>query len=379
MVQVARLVDELVVISPQPWFPLVHRVVEQYRHRPLVPAEDVIDGVRVLYPRFLSVPRYLKPLDPLSIAASLVLTLARHPELRRPDVLDIHCAYPDGLAGALVARFLGVPSVVTLRGHDVNDVPQAYPLRRLEVKAALALVDRVFSVAQALVEAALELGTTQDKCAVLSNGVDRTAFYPLDRVSCRQRLGLPAKGRMILCVGYLIRRKGQHLVAEALGQLRQESDGDDIFAAFVGSEGDEPGVMAEIEQLVQKYDLGDHLLLPGRVPHEELLQWYNAADVMCLASEKEGWANVLLESLACGTPVVGTRVWGTPEVISRPELGILVERTVPAIRQGLADALGRSWDREVIVDYAQQHTWEATARRVVQEFQGVVDSTTHNR
>lgn len=373
MVEVAKLVDELVVVAPQPWFPLVHRFVSQYQHRPDVPAEDVIDGVRVLYPRFFSIPRYIKPIDPFSIALSLLVTLARHPELRQADLLDVHCAYPDGLAGALVARLLGKPSTVTLRGHDINDVPQSYPIRRLEVKAALALADRIFGVARALVDGAIELGADEAKCAVLSNGVDAEKFHPSDKAECRRRLGLPVEGRMVLCVGYIIRRKGQHLVTEALGQLRQEEAFGDLFAAFVGGAGDEPGVLDEVERLAQQYELDDHLLLPGKASQEELVDWYNAADLLCLASDKEGWANVLLEALACGTPVVGTNVWGTPEVISSPELGVLVDRTVPAIREGLRQALTRSWDREAIVAHAHEHTWQRTAERVVEQLRAAIE------
>jgi teichuronic acid biosynthesis glycosyltransferase TuaC len=373
MVEVAKLVDELVVISPQPWFPLVHRFIEEYRHRDEVPSEDVVDGVRVLYPRFVSVPRYLKPLDPFSIALSLAVTLVLHPELRKADLFDIHCAYPDGLAGALVARLLGKPSTVTLRGHDINDVPQLYPVRRQEVKAALALVDRVFSVAKALADGAIELGTPADKCVVLSNGVDAKRFYPLDRKECRRRLGIPEEGRMVLGVGFLIKRKGYDLITRAVGELRRKGM-TDLFAAYVGGPGDEPAGKDEIDALIERYDLHGHVLLPGRADHEELLYWYNAADVFCLASEKEGWANVILEALACGTPVVGTNVWGTPEVIRTPDVGILVERTAEAIEAGLAEALEKEWDRDRIVAYAREHSWEATARRVVEQFEHVLRS-----
>lgn len=371
MVEVARLVDDLVVVAPQPWFPFVDRFIDQYKHRPDVPAEDVIDGVRVLYPRFLSVPRFLKPLDPFSIALSVGLTLLRNPELLGVDLVDIHCAYPDGLAGALLARLLGKPSTVTLRGHDINDVPELYPVRRQEVIAALALVDRVFAVAKALADGAVELGAPADKCVVLSNGVDATKFYPLDRRECRRRLGLPEEGRMVLGVGYLIKRKGYDLITEAVGELRKKGM-TDLFAAYVGGPGDEPGGMAEVEALIDRYELGDHVHLPGRVEHDDLVYWYNAADVFCLASEKEGWANVILEALACGTPCVGTNVWGTPEVIRTPEVGVLVERNARAIEEGLRSAVEKTWDRDFIVAYAREHTWEATARRVVEQFELVL-------
>jgi glycosyltransferase involved in cell wall biosynthesis len=173
-------------------------------------------------------------------------------------------------------------------------------------------------------------------------------------------------------VGYLIRRKGYHLITKALGELRRKEGYDDVFAAYVGSTGDEPGVVEEVEALMDEYDLRSHIHMPGRQDQEQLRLWYNAADVFCLASEKEGWANVLLESLACGTPVVGTNVWGTPEVINSPDVGILVERTAEDIERGLGEALDQPWDRDAIVAYARTHTWQATAERVVRQFEEVL-------
>ncbi len=375
MVEVAKLVEDLIVVSPQPYFPLVHRLVARYRHRPHVPKEDVIEGVRVLYPRFFSIPRYLKPLDPLSIALSLVITILQHPELRKSDVFDIHCAYPDGLGGVLAARLFRKPTTITLRGHDVNDVPAAYPLRRLEVKVALAWVDQVFSVARALVDAATDLGTPEEKCTVLPNGVDASLFRPLVQTACRRKTGLPLQGRMVLSVGYLVKRKGYHLVVEALGRLRRQGM-HDLFAAFVGDAGDEPGVLNEMRKLIAQYDLEEHVFMPGRVSQEELIYWYNAADIFCLASDKEGWANVLLESLACGTPVVATNVWGTPEVIRTPDVGILVERSVPAIEAGLKEGLSRLWDEAAIVRFAQEHTWQRTAKQVVEKLEALLAAST---
>lgn len=375
MVEVAKLVDDLVVVSPQPWFPLVHHLFpDKYSHRAQVPKEDVIEGVKVLYPRFFSIPGVVKWMDPFNMFVALLMTLKRHPELRDVDLFDTHCAYPEGLAGWAAARYFDKPSVVTLRGHDINEVPEWSSIHNVQVKLALRLVDKVFSVAKALADGAVELGAPRDKCVVLSNGVDTEKFHPLDKLESRRSLGLPEEGRMILAVGYIIRRKGQHLVTEALGKLRQEEGMDDVFAVFVGGPGDEPGVMEEVDRLMEQYGLKGVIHLPGKRPQEELVEWYNAADVMCLASSKEGWANVLLESLACGTPVVGTNVWGTPEVITSPDYGVLVERTVEDIRRGLGEALSRDWDRDAIVAYARQHTWEATAERVVQQFREVVDS-----
>ena len=112
--------------------------------------------------------------------------------------------------------------------------------------------------------------------------------------------------------------------------------------------------------------------LAGPKPPAELPLWYSAADIFCLASAREGWANVLLEALACGTPVVGTNVWGIPEVISSPKLGILTERTPEALAAAIGEALSRPWPREELVRHARGRTWEVVAGEVFTLFREVL-------
>ena len=102
----------------------------------------------------------------------------------------------------------------------------------------------------------------------------------------------------------------------------------------------------------------------GAFPNERLREWYSAADVSCLASSRDGWPNVVLESLACGTPVVATRVWGTPEILTSPELGVLVEQSESAIAAGLEAALTRKWNRELLVRHARTREWSVVGREV---------------
>src|SRR4029434_6498157 len=112
----------------------------------------------------------------------------------------------------------------------------------------------------------------------------------------------------------------------------------------------------------------------GNVPHAEMAGYYSAADVLVLASSREGWANVLLEALACGTPGVATAVFGTPEVITSRELGALVtERTAPAIAAALSLTLQRPFDRGRLRRHAEEHSWEGTAQGVFAVLEGVVE------
>ena len=116
--------------------------------------------------------------------------------------------------------------------------------------------------------------------------------------------------------------------------------------------------------------------LAGAVPHEELYLWYSAADLFCLASSREGWPNVVLESLACGTPVVATAIWGTPEIIQSECVGLLTQRSEQDLAKQLSVALHKSWRHDEIVEYTRRHTWEGVAASVYDVFAGVVNRKT---
>jgi glycosyltransferase involved in cell wall biosynthesis len=262
----------------------------------------------------------------------------------------------------LLARLLGKPLTVTLRGHDINEFPR-FPMRRRQIVSMLKGADRVISVAEALRREAIALGGREDKIETVSNGVLADLFLPRPRGEARTALNLDPACRLIVSVGHLIERKGHHLVIESLARL-VAAGRTDVHLAIVGGPGEEGDYQAAIEGVRDRLGLQARVILAGARSNDELPLWYNAADVSCLASSKEGWANVLLESLACGTPVVATNVWGTPEVVSDPAYGVLVERAPSALADGLSYALDASWDRAAIAAYASAHTWDRVAARV---------------
>jgi glycosyltransferase involved in cell wall biosynthesis len=229
------------------------------------------------------------------------------------------------------------------------------------IRRAALSADALVTVSGALRKVLEGLGVPGERIAVLRNGVDLSLFHPGGRGEARGRLGF-AK-RTLLSVGNLLPLKGHHLAIEALATLG------DVDLVIVG-EGPEREALANLARGLR---VDGRVRFTGALPQTALREYYAAADALVLASSREGWPNVLLESMACGTPVVATRVGGTPEIVASPEAGELMrERT----REALADAVGillaRAPDRARTRAYAEGYSWDATTRGQIELFERVV-------
>ncbi len=362
---------EVRVIAPIPYFPF-DWLIKKFADRRQIPRQDNFAGLQVFYPRYFSIPAMLKPLDGFFLLLSVWLTAHK---IRRNfdfDVLDTHLAFPDGFAGVLLARLWEKPVSITLRGHDINVLPtDQFPIRKKQIQYALRKADLVIGVADALRRAAIALGADPARSTTIANGVDTTKFFPVPKTATRQKLGLPLDRQIVLSVGRIVENKGYHLIVEALHWLQQA--GKKIpYLVIVGGAADEALYPAKLEATIARLKMQEHVLLAGAQPNETLRDWYSAADVYCLASATEGWANVLLEALACGTPVVATNVWGTPEVIKSDEYGLLVERSAEKIAAGLETALNKNWKPEAMIEYAAAQTWEKVAQQITENFARII-------
>jgi teichuronic acid biosynthesis glycosyltransferase TuaC len=354
---------EVVVVAPAPWFPFVSGLRPGFR--PALPREEVQEGVRVLHPRFFSVPGVLKCLDGLFLALGALPALLRLRKTFRFDAIDAHFVYPEGLAAALLGRLLGVPVLITLRGMLPLLVP--YRLRRPQLRWALRNADRVIAVAATLRDDAVALGIPPERVRVIENGIDGDLFHPLDRAAARRSLGLPEDGPVLVTVGTLAPRKGFHLVIEALPALAERFPG--IRYLLVGGAGAEGGMERELRDLAARLGVADRLVFAGPRRRAELAAWYSAADLSVLASAHEGCPNVVLEALACGTPVVATPVGSIPSILAGPDAGLLSERNVPALTAAITAALSRSWDRGRVRARIADRTWTAVGREVEEEIE----------
>jgi glycosyltransferase involved in cell wall biosynthesis len=356
----------LAVISPVPWFPF-QTIITRYRphFRPMPSKHEIQDGIDVYYPRYFSIPGLLKFLDGLFMALGSFSTLRKLRNEDRCDLIDSHFAFPDGKAATLLARWLRRPVTITLRGTEVSHSKER--LKRLFLVGALRDATRVFSVSTSLKKLAEKLGIESRKIRVVGNGVDAEKFQAIDRQAAREQLGLPVDSKVLLTIGALVERKGFHRVIELMPSLL--SEGKDIHYLIVGGAGPEGDWTEHLKQMVSELGLAGHVHFLGTLPPTELYLPLSAADVFVLSTRNEGWANVLLEALACGVPVVASDVGGNSEVIASEDLGFIVpfgDRN--ALEKAILTALGRNWDRARIVRYARENSWESRVVILVKEF-----------
>ncbi len=360
----------LAVVSPQPWFPLQGMVRSFRPHfRPQVPYDyEEQGGISVYFPSFFSVPGVCKGLDGTLMALGCMPLLRRLRQKPGFDLIDAHFAYPDGYAAVQLGRWFKVPVTITLRG---TEVPLSRdPVRCRRILQALAGASWVFSVSESLKRHVVALGANADKIEVVGNGVDIAKFYPLPKARARMELEIPANALVLISVGALVPRKGQHRVIEVLPKLLPHYP--DLLYLVVGGASAEGDMTDRLKAQVTRLELEGHVRFLGPMPAEQLKLPLSAADVFVLATANEGWANVFLEAMACGLPVVTTDVGGNREVVCRDELGAIVPfGDSAALETALVEALRRQWDLKPIIAYARENDWKKRVDRLVERFQKI--------
>lgn len=364
----------IVVVAPQAWSPF-DAIIRWFRpsFRPVAAAHETMDGIHVHRPRWLSLPGVGKRFDGWLMALCTQACVRRIQREFGATVIDAHFLYPDGWAATRIAHRLGLASTITVRGS--KDEWLIGSSREPMLREAMRSATKLFAVSEALARNVVHaLGVDPSKVEIVGNGVDFERFSPVDRARARERLGIPADAKVLIGVGNLVPSKGFQRVIPLLRRLRERHPG--LVYLVVGGGASQGDLRASLEAQARECGVADAVRFCGRQPHSELRWFYGAADVFVLATEFEGWANVLLEAMACGLPVVTTRVGGNPEVVRVPTTGELVDWWDPDAFAGAIDrALSREWDRESIVAYARANGWDERVERLVDEFRRLSGSS----
>lgn len=361
----------IVIVSPKAWSP-IDWLIRRFRprFRPLAPLYDVQDGVAVYAPRFFSVPGLFKRWDSTFMALGSCLTVRKLQREFHFNLIDAHFGYPDGHAASLLARWFKAPLTITLRGSEKTYTET--PIFRGHVVQGLRIASKVIGVSDSLRRLAVQLGAPEDKTVAIGNAVDSYRFRPESRTVARERLGLNDADPVMISVGWLIERKGFHRVIELMPALLQHHP--NLRYLIVGGAAGADSMEAQLKQQVAAAGLQDHVLFLGPMQPDALKWPLSAADLFVLATRREGWANVFLEAMACGLPVVATDVDGNTEVVCSPELGVTVPfGDASALQMAISSSLVKRWDKAAIRRHAEENSWDNRVTALCALFADVVD------
>lgn len=350
------------VMAPVPWFPFSGRVFGEYAGYSQVPPHETRDGLAITHPRFPVIPKLGMSIAPL------LLYQAVRPRVRELlesgydfDLIDAHYYYPDGVAAVLLGRHFDRPVTITARGTDINLLPN-YRLPRRQILWAARHAGHSITVSGALRDRLVALGADPGRVTVLRNGVDAGLFHPAaDRDRLRQDLGVD--GVVLLSVGNLIELKGHHLAIEALRELPGDT------RLLIAGKGPMEG---ELRALARAAGVEGRVRFEGLLDRAELVKRYAAADLLVLASSREGMPNVVLEAMACGTPVIASNVGGIPELVDAGVGRLLERRDAASIARAVAALRSGPVDRESVRTHARRFSWEATSRGQIELFNTII-------
>jgi teichuronic acid biosynthesis glycosyltransferase TuaC len=349
------------IVAPVPWFPSTAPRFGTYAKFAAVPPTEQRLGSPVDHPRYAVIPKIGMTAAPALLYAGARRAVAA--VLRDGfdfDIIDAHYFYPDGVAAILLGREFGKPVVITARGTDINQISD-FRLPRQMILWAAREAAGIITVCQALKDRLCEIGAAPDRITVLRNGVDLQLFHPQDRDAPRLKYGVT--GKVALSVGHLIARKAHDLVIRAVAGMPD-------VTLLIAGEGPERGALIA---LAASLGIAGRVRFLGQVAPGALAEIYAAADVLVLASSREGWANVLLEAMACGTPVVASDVWGTPEVVTERAAGLLVKpRTGAAFATAMTEVLANPPERAATRAYAERFSWDDTTAGQLALFRSIL-------
>jgi len=356
---------DVTVLAPLPYFPLNY-LIKKYKGLNKVQQRETFDTLSVYHPKYLCIPRILKFSDGFLYFASLNSFFERICRQESIDIFDFHWVYPDAFAGLRWARKFNKKIVVTIRGNE-SICYFENSLRKKMLINTLKSVDHIIAVSNDMKKKVVdEYDIKHNKITVIPNGIEPKKFNMIDRKKARKVCNLENDKKYILSLSRLSHEKGLEYLFKAFSSL----DAKDTELVVVG---DGP-LKEKLVIMASDLKIANKVKFIGAVPHQETYLWYNAADVYCLPSLWEGCPNVIIESLACGTPVVSTKVGGIPDLVLSEDYGFLVSPgDEVSLSKALEKALNRDWDRSHIADFGRQNTWDQVADRVIEVFKKVLD------
>jgi len=346
---------DLVMLNPvgvPPW-PLSR--LNAYAKPAACPPTSALGPLAIYHPRFPALPG-LADHNPRQIVRAL-LPLIRRLHADQPfDLIDAQFFFPDGPAAATIATALGIPYTIKARGSDIH-YWSTRPRAHAQLSAAAANAAAILTVSAALGRNMAALGFPADRIRTHYTGLDRTRFRVTPRAEARAALDLsiPANAPLLVTPGSLIAIKGQRLAIDALTHLPT------AHLALAGTGPDAEALRTHAAAL----GVANRVHPLGQVSHDALPTLMSAADAVVLPSEREGLANVWIEALACGTPLVIPDIGGAREVVRGATAGRIAARDGAAIADAVREVLEMGAAQDDVAATVAGFSWEENARRLI--------------
>ncbi len=269
------------------------------------------------------------------------------------DLIHSHFAYPDGLAARAVAKDMGIPYLVSGRGSDILVYPNENSYLRNIISLVLREAGAILGVSNNLLDIAVDLGAYRNRCYHIPSGFNDAVFKP--SATC-----IHVAPPVILFVGAMLPVKNVFRMLEAFAIVSRFVP--DVRFRLVG----EGPLAGELQARAGKGILNGRCEFPGYLQPEIVAKEMSNATVLCLSSISEGWPNVIMESLASGTPVVASSVGGIPEQIKDGVHGFLCDPYEPKdIADKLMRALVMNWSRDDLIERSRPYSRENMVARII--------------
>ncbi len=287
---------ECYVISP---YSLTDRLIRKSEYLPKY-RERITKNhniIRIYTPRYISYSTRMFGINTSYITYKNFYKSALKTYMRlgiNTDIMYGHFIYPSGICAADIGNRLGIPSLLA---YGESSSANYLCVGKTKLICSLNSLSGIISVSSKNKKELIGLGIKNDiPIEVFPNAINRTKFFKIEKSIARKELGINDDRYIIMFVGHFIERKGVRILSSVIDEL------DDVYSFFIGD--------GPIEPICR------NILYKGRVPHDKVHLYLNAADVFVLPTQAEGCCNAIVEAIACGLPIISSSKSFNDDILS---------------------------------------------------------------
>jgi len=332
-------------------FPKINRIRHFFINQNKIPLFEIIKGIEVYYPRWWWLPRrfcwYSELLFVKYFAGKQIFSLI---DSYQPDVIITSWLHPWGSFAKYIKQRFDIPIISILEGSDILVLPQKYKgIQNIE-RIYSKYVDMVIFVSANMKENSARYFKV-NKYKIIHNGFDSTIF------NFKNVLSKNKNRKNIVAVGSLEVVKGFDILLKAIQNIGA------AYNLIIIGDGSE---RYKYQDFINKNNLHERIQLLGYIKHNNIINYLRVCDIFCNPSRSEGLPTAPLEAMACGLPVVATRVGGLPEIIQDGFNGYLCEKEdLYSLESALIKAGETKWQNEKIASWAKEnYSWLIWAEKM---------------